>query len=290
MSGNLGTGGEVFDFSSMGRFTNPLDLIDDPKVDAVDICLPTNFHAPVAMAALQAGKHVLVEKPIALSTAEADEMLTTAKQTGRTLMAAHVLRFLAPYRGLTSALHSGEYGRVRSAVFRRRCAAPTWSKWLTDTDRSGGAILDLLIHDIDYVLHVFGETRITFATGYENLANGIDLLHANLITKEDVDIVITGGWHHPKAYPFSMEYTIVTDRATFDFNSAAAGESGVAIYTSEGEKQSLELPTEDGFIAELAYFHECCVNGKQPEFCPPEESAAAVKLALDLAIARQEPG
>src|SRR6187549_1599364 len=80
VQGNLGDANDQkFDFSNMGRYTETADIFADPNVDAVDICLPTHLHAPMALAALKAGKHTLVEKPMALDGAATDEMLATAK-------------------------------------------------------------------------------------------------------------------------------------------------------------------------------------------------------------------
>jgi len=128
VKGNLGNSGEKFDFSRMGRYQDYQQLLADPKVEAVDICLPTNLHASVALDALRAGKHVLVEKPMSLKPSEAEEMIRLAEQANRTLMAGQVLRFFPAYRATADAIKSGEYGPVRCAILRRRCAAPFWSK------------------------------------------------------------------------------------------------------------------------------------------------------------------
>src|SRR4029453_15552505 len=102
-------------------------LLADPNIDAVDLCLPTDLHESVAVAALRAGKHVLVEKPMALDGASADRMIAEAARAERVLMTAQVLRFWPDYTRLRDAVRSGQHGPLRFAVFRRRCAAPGWS-------------------------------------------------------------------------------------------------------------------------------------------------------------------
>ncbi len=288
IQGNIGGPGEKMDFSGLGRYADPFEAIKHPGVEAVDICLPTNLHAPVAIAALRAGKHVLVEKPMALTAADCDAVLAAAKDSGRVLMSAQVCRFLPAYAATARMVKSGELGQVRSAILRRRCAAPPWSVWLDKKDMSGGGVFDLLIHDIDFCIHLFGLPEAVSAVGYENLKAGIDWVTAELFYPEIGGVVVSGGWHHPKAFPFSMEYSVLGDCGTVEFSSAA-GEPPT-LYSSAGEKKPLEVGDADGYQAEIEYFVDCCVNGKRPEFCPPEESAAAVKLARLIDEGRNKKG
>jgi predicted dehydrogenase len=287
VGGNLGSAGEKLDFSEMKKYRTTEELIADPDIDAVDICLPTSLHALTTLAALRAGKHVLVEKPMALNGQECDQLIAEAKKQKKLLMVAQVLRFIPAYRALAAALESGDYGKVRAALFRRRCAAPAWSGWQAEPSQSGGGVFDLLIHDVDFCLKLFGAPQFISATGYEDLAGGIDSLTANLHYGDIPSVVVTGGWHHKKSYPFSMQYTIVTDGATFEFNFPPGD---VTIYRADGEFKPMKLPEQDGFEAELEYFLHCCETGANPALCPPEDSATAVKLTLAMAEARKRNG
>ncbi len=287
VQGNIGGPGERWDFSRVAKYSEPFEAVRNPDLDAVDICLPTNLHEAVAIAALKAGKHVLVEKPMALTAAGTDAILRAARESGRVLMAAQVLRFIPQYSVVREGLCAGRFGPVRAAIFRRRCAAPFWSTWLGDKSASGGGIVDLLIHDLDFCLHAFGYPEAVSASGYEDLARGIDWVSANLYYPAIGGVVVTGGWHHPKAFPFSMEYTIVCERGTVEFDSAGVEPT---LYREDGEAEKLALPARDGYQAEIEYFVECCRNNRQPQLCPAEESAAAVKLALLVAEARKRPG
>jgi predicted dehydrogenase len=287
IQGNIGGPGEKLDFSRVKKYREIEPLLNDTDIDAVDICLPTDAHASVAIEALRAGKHVLVEKPMALDGGAADAMVAEARKQGRILMAAQVLRFMPVYRALRDALCRGGLGAARHATFRRRCAAPAWSKWLGDPDRSGGGIFDLLIHDVDMCLHLFGPPQLVSATGYSAPESGIDVITGELHYPGLGTAVVAGGWHHPKSYPFSMEYTVVADKGTIEFNSNAQAPT---LYSIDGAAQQLEMPSRDGYEAEIEYFVQCCASGKQPELCPPEESAAAVKLMRLLVEARNENG
>ncbi len=285
VSGNMGGGGEKFDFSNVRGYTTLAEALADPAIDAVDICLPTDQHAPAATAALRAGKHVLTEKPISLDVPTAEALIREAEKNGRTLMAAHVLRFFPAYEKLTRALADGV--PVRSALFRRRCAAPVWSPWLTDSARSGGGIMDLLIHDADFCISLWGMPDSVRARGHRDLARGIDVIHADLIYPGLGPVVITGGWHHPNSYPFSMEFTVTTDAATYDWSSAARD---FREHSAAGELHATPLADTDPFAAELAYFAACVAKGSQPDRCPPAQSAMAVGLIAKMVESREKDG
>ncbi len=288
VGGNLGETGAVYDFSQVSGHKTWQAALNDPGVEAVDVCLPTYLHAEAAEAALRAGKHVLVEKPLALTAPAADRLIVLARQRKRILMPAQVLRFIPAYRTLIDAAQSGEFGPLRDVVLRRRCAAPAWSKWLGDPEKSGGGIFDLLIHDADLCVKLFGAPAAVSATGFQNLPAGIDTITASLYYPFGPAVTITGGWHHIKAYPFSMEYTCVADNATLEYNSTQG--DFVTCYGSNVEPRRLTLSDVDGFVAELRYFHNCCESGEPPVYCPPEESVNALRIMALLLQARERNG
>jgi len=287
VQGNIGGPGEKMDFSAVRKYRDALAAARDEGVDAVDICLPTSQHAEAAVAALRAGKHVLVEKPMALDGDTADAVVAEAERNGRVLMVAQVVRFVPAYRAAGEVVRSGRLGAVRSALLRRRCAAPAWSRWLSDPAQSGGGVFDLLIHDIDFCVHLLGPPEEVSAQGHEDLAHGIDTIAAQLHYPGNISVGVLGGWHHPRAYPFSMEFTIVSDGGTLEFSSAG---QPLTLYTDAGEVRAVEVPEVDGYQAELEYFVACARGGVQPALCPPRESAAAVKLARLMLASRSRNG
>ena len=286
--GNLGGSFEALDFSAVKKFRRWEDVLADRDIDAVDITLPTALHAEVTRAALQAGKHVLVEKPIALDGAVADALIVEARRAGRILMAAQVLRFFPMYRQMADLVKSGALGAVRSASFRRRCAAPGWAPWMKDKAKSGGGVFDLLIHDVDFMIHLLGLPVAVSAVGAEALEQSVDTITANFQYANGVSATVAGGWHHG-AFPFSMEYTVVCEGGTIDYHLA---QGDPKIYRpGAAEPEVLASPEGvDGFAEELKYFGECCTAGRQPELCPPAESAQAVRLTRTMADARQAQG
>ncbi len=284
VAGNLGEPGRKLDFSALRRYRRPEEILADPDLDAVDICLPTALHEPLTVEALRKGKHVLVEKPMALEGEAADRMAAAAESSGRILMVAQVLRFMAPYRALGELVRSGRLGRVRAALFRRRTAAPAWAPWEFDASLSGGGVFDLLIHDVDIALLLFGMPEAISAAGHEDLAGGADMLAAELYYPDIGSVTITGGWHLRGDYPFSMEYTVVGDRGVAEYHSS---ERPAAVYWNGGGKELLPDDGADPYRAEVEYFAQCCRRGQPPGLCPPRESATAVRLARLICDARK---
>ena len=284
--GNLGAPAERLDLGDAARYREMDALFADPAIDAVDICLPTYLHVAAAIAALRAGKHVLVEKPLALDAAAAHRVVDEAEKQGRILMCAHVLRFWPAYVAMREAALSRGLGTMRFGLFRRRCAVPAWSEWLRDPARSGG-VFDLLIHDVDWCLHQFGKPAAVSACGYSGPAVGLDCLDAQLFYEQGAVISVTGGWHHAGAYPFSMEFTVSYDGGTVEYSSAGRAP---ALYAPGCAAELLDVPESDPYAAEIEYFVECCRTGRQPELCPPRQSAEAVRLMLDLLESRRRGG
>jgi predicted dehydrogenase len=269
--GNTGDIGGKLDFSAVAKYRDVGELLADPDVDAVDICLPTGMHEKIAIDALRAGKNVLVEKPMAHDAAAADRMVAEAEKCGRILMSAQVIRFWPEYVALRDTMLNDRVGPLRAAVFRRRCAAPSWGVWET------GGTLDLLIHDIDFTIHLLGKPEYMRVTGHDEPASGIDILHAHFFYASGVEALVTGGWHNRGDYPFSMEYTATFEQETMEFSTA----SGVGV---------LESAPGAAYAAEIAHFTESCNAGRQPTLCPPRESADAIKLTLLAVEARKQKG
>ncbi len=288
ISGNLDRDGKQLDFGDAARYRDAAELIADPRVEAVDLCTPSYLHADQTVQALEAGKHVLVEKPMALSGAECERMLAAARASGKVLMVAQVLRFWPDYARARELARSGEIGPVKSAFFRRKCGAPGWNKWLDDKSRSGGGMFDLLIHDFDFCRYLLGKPHAVEATGVEMLAKGVDVIEARLDYGDGGPLAqVSGGWHHPKSYPFGMEFTIVCEGGTLDFRS---GGEGLKLHAADGEAHLVEKAEADGFEAELAAFLQGCENGAAPENCRPEESADSVRIALAADASRAQAG
>jgi predicted dehydrogenase len=278
IGGNIEFDQSLVDISTTKKFRRWQDLVADPDIDAVDICLPTDLHPTVSIAALAAGKHVLCEKPMALTEADCENMIDAANQNKRVLMIGQVLRFWPEYMALQE--FPKEYGRIRSATFVRQCGLPDWSKWLPVEARSGGAAFDLLIHDIDQALLLCGMPERVSA---KRLGDG-DGLMATLIYPGGPEVRVQGGWFQPGT-ALKMTFQAVAERGQLELMP-----EGLFLSDTSGQRNKLELNGPDGYHAEVAYFAECCLKGSEPLRCTPRSSAQAVQVALRIKQSRSLNG
>jgi predicted dehydrogenase len=278
--GNLKLEKRQFDFSRVSKYSTWQEIVADPNVDAISICLPTNFHAEVTIAALDAGKHVICEKPMALTMAECESMLAAAERSKRILMIGQVLRFWPEYMALRKFVTDGEHGQVRQATFLRKAGLPEWSKWLPDETQSGGAVMDLLVHDIDQILLLFGmPERVT-----AKALGTVDGLMASFIYPGGPEVRLHGGWFEP-GVPFNMSFQVRCEKGEMELAA-----DGLQLSDMGGNRHKVELPAANAYEAQMHYFLDCCRSGQEPELCQPSESAAAVKVALALKESRAKEG
>ncbi|MGH7225034.1 MAG: Gfo/Idh/MocA family protein, partial [Gemmataceae bacterium] len=163
--GNFGPAGTSMDLGKIKRYTHFNELCADADIDLIDICTPTHLHAEMARAALRAGKHVLVEKAIALTRKDADAMLQAAAKAGKLLMVAHVLPFVPEFAFAAEVVRSGKHGRLLAGHFKRVIAQPDWSDDIADAGKTGGPAVDLHIHDTHFIRLIAGMPRKVFSAG-----------------------------------------------------------------------------------------------------------------------------
>src|SRR6185369_17480537 len=182
--------------------TDDRSIIEDPSIDAISNTLPTHLHADPTIAALEAGKHVLLEKPLVLQAADADGMFKATTKTGRTLMVAHVLRFWGEYVSLVELVHAGKLGKPISAVATRLSQPPAWADWFLEPSSSGGAVLDLCVHDFDALNWLFGTPKSVYARGKELKPGLWNDIHA-LVDYGSTHSLVEGSEFMPQGYPFT---------------------------------------------------------------------------------------
>ena len=144
------------------------DLVADSDVDAVMIALPNALHAPVSVAALKAGKHVLLEKPFALSYREAKQVADTAKKMRKVFMLGMNLRFWPEVQSLRTIAQRGDLGEIyhAKAYWYRRTGSPKMGTWFVNKKLAGGGcMLDLGVHFLDLALYITDNWKPTCVSG-----------------------------------------------------------------------------------------------------------------------------
>jgi predicted dehydrogenase len=275
-SGNIeGQARAGFDLSKVKQYTEGADLIRDPDVELVDICLATPWHAEFAVLALNAGKHVLIEKPFARTSEQAKRILDAAAESKGKAMCAMCMRFWPGWDWLKIAVDSGRYGPVRSAVFRRIGEHPGGPFYLNG-EQSGGAILDLHIHDTDFVQHLFGTPDAVTSHGYRKITDHIDHVTTIYHYPDGPHVVAEGGWAMAKGFAFTMTYCVNFDNATAVFDLSK--DKPLTLYEAGREPVAVELEPGMGYVPELAYLIDCIQSDEPPKRVTLQEAAQSILI------------
>ena len=194
-------------------------LLKQETLDVVDICTPTFLHKAHVTAALNAGCHVICEKPLALHYADAVEMLDLAEEKGVQLFVGQVLQFSHEARVLRELVQSGEYGKVLDASFLRLSACPRWVKngWLFDQSRSGHLPYDLHIHDLDLMVSLFGAPDSMEFTSCGRAGQNYREHYRFFYTYPDKNIMAEAAWYNADI-PFEATWRVYFENAVVENN------------------------------------------------------------------------
>lgn len=270
--GNFGPPGQQMELGNIARFRSLSELLDDPKIDLVDICLPPALHATAAIAALRAGKHVLCEKPIALEPRSAERMVQAAERAGRLLLIGHVLPFFAEYSYALGLIRSKKYGALRGGSFKRIISDPTWIADFYNPDTIGGPVVDLHIHDAHFIRLIAGMPETVSSIGRMR-GDVVEFIDTHFrFPGSDLAVAATSGVIHQQGRGFTHGFEIYLERATlvFDFAATAAGPvaTPLTVFTPDGRALRPELPESDAIGAFVAELGEACRSVKRREPSP----------------------
>lgn len=269
--------------------TDLTQIMKDHDVQAVDISLPTPLHYSVAMSAIEAGKHVFLEKPISLSIQEAEHIIEAASDADVHLQIGFVLRFWPEYVRMQQALASSEYGQVTAFVGKRLSPKIDWNDWMLDPSQSGGAACDLLIHDFDQAQLALGRPQAVYAGGSpDGLAIRAVVQHAGGSSFLEASMTM------PPSYPFtsyarfdcsggSIEYLFRPSigSGVGNVGATSSADDGILAYPTDGDVDRLSVSSsENPFAAQVRYFIDGIRYGRRPERATGEQARAALALAL----------
>ncbi len=245
-------------------YADGMDLIADPDIDLIDICLPGFLHKKFALAAIASGKHVFCEKPLAMTVSDAAELVAAAKRSGKIFMVGMCVRFWPEYRYVREQYKAGNYGRIRQAFFKR--FSPTvsgngWNNWFAEQKMSGGALLEMHLHDVDQMLYFFGRPQRVTATGCRGMRSQDCWDHVFCFYDfgNGFSAVAEGGWTAAKGTPFEMNFQLICDDATVIFNHA-----GLNIYYEDGHTEKPNLSSffrPTGWHEEIDYLIDTILYG-----------------------------
>jgi len=266
--------------SDIPLYSNMEEMIAEQRPDVIDIVAPTFAHAELAIRAMEAGCDVLCEKPMALFPEDCDRMIEASKRTGKRIMIAHVVRFMAPYMYLKSVIESGKLGRLERLDMKRISTIPRAScdNWMQDFDKAGGVILDLSIHDIDFARYVFGEPK-DFSGVYYTMKNQTEYSTVDLIY-DGFTVSAEAGWYNAWI-PFTCGFTAVFERGIVTASGDDVFENGNKVeITPDMPELSIGAPTDslDGYTREIQYFVSHLASGEPFDAVTPDSSRGTVAL------------
>ncbi|MBK7403974.1 MAG: Gfo/Idh/MocA family oxidoreductase [Phycisphaerales bacterium] len=271
--GNISTGAQaaqIFDPARVRGYADWRELLEDPGVSLVSICTPTPTHVELALAAIAAGKHVLIEKPLALTSAEGRLVAESAAKTKNIVMPGMCIRFWPAYAWLKRAIDSGEYGPVRSATFQRLGSTPAWADFYADASRSGGALVDLHIHDADFVRFCFGDPESVVSAGS---VNHVTTLYR--FAEGPRMVMAEGGWGHEPGFGFRMRFVVCFEGATAEFDLGR--ESPLRLSRGSGSTP-VEVGPLTGYDAEIRHLVSCIASGRGRADVTVADAVASLEL------------
>ncbi|WP_313999573.1 Gfo/Idh/MocA family oxidoreductase [uncultured Paenibacillus sp.] len=263
------------------------ELIGHPEVDAVIVGVPNQHHAPLAIQALEAGKHVLLEKPMGISGDAARQILQASRKSDKVLMVAHQMRWESVPMQIKEQVDRGELGRIYAAKtgwFRRK-GIPGWGTWFTQTEQSGGGpLIDIGVHMLDLALYlmgnpkpvsVFGSTYAEFGPKRRGIGtwgtpdwNGVydveDLAMAIIKMEDGSTLTLEVSW----AVHMDTDNTPFIHLMGAEGGAAYRGASGKLLTEKFDRPSETELRKPDNDEGERLrlsrHFLACIRDGKQP--------------------------
>jgi predicted dehydrogenase len=279
IGGNLPTGEPLrLDMNQVRAYQDLSDLLNNPGIDLVDICTPTPLHAPMVKAALASGKHVVCEKPLARHSHLAREMVQAAATAQGFLMPAMCIRFWPEWLWVKQAMDQGAYGRVLAARFRRVSGPPGWGREnYFQGQQSGGALLDLHIHDTDFVQFCFGRPLAVYATGCSRFSGAIDHVVTQYRVQSGAVVHAEGSWLMSSGHGFNMAYTVVFENATVDYD-LARGVEALRLFEEGKPARILKCEGVDGYVGELQHMLESIQSARPPTVVTAADGLSAVEI------------
>ncbi len=254
-------------------YTDPYDLINGDEVDAIDVCYPTAIHGEYVIAALNKGKHVFCETPLAYSAGEAEDMLKAAESNNRLLLVALYDRFQSQYKYIHDYIKSGKLGKPKAIFANRRSQAYGSGKDM---------IVNLMIHEFDFLYWLLGKPNAVISLGTKTV-DGNDENIFVLLEYDDISVALEGSMIMPESFPFSTSLRIGCEKGAIELNwywGLNGPVNNVTLYPEKGNPQKLIIPDYDPYEPECRYFIDCVTGKTDPKLLGIETAYHSLKIAV----------
>lgn len=266
-------------------YAGPDALLDSADADIVDICLPTFMHEEFVTKAAEKGMHVICEKPLALTVEAVDRMLAAVRKAGVTFMVAQVVRFFAHYTKCRELVRDGSLGNVFFASASRLAEPPRWANWFRDPDKSGGALFDLQVHDLDYLMNLFGVPDSVFAVGLQSDSGSWDHV-ASSLSYPASKVTIEASYRMAPGWPFTSALRLMGTAGSVEYGFRVQGNVDVVeqaqhsliLYSKGGTATRFEIDDPDPYLRELKYFVDVVERGEQPDAVRPADARSVIAV------------
>lgn len=255
------------------------DAIKHISADAVDVCVPTVFHIDVVREAAAHGLHVLCEKPLALTIETALEIKKIASESNIKIMVAQVLRFWPEYVYAVNTAKNGTYGKILAIDCKRLSSRPAWNSWMTKQEIGGGAVLDLQIHDIDFIYQMLGKPDSIDSIG-RSFDGTVNSIHNKLIYSSGISVFNEASFAMPQSYPFRMYFQIEFEKAVMEMDFWRPKSEKLKIFPENGNSFTPALSGKNAYTEEIIYFAENILANKNFDLVPLDESIQVLEICL----------
>jgi predicted dehydrogenase len=252
------------------------------NADIVDVCTPTALHKPMVLAAAEAGKHVICEKPIALAIEDAQAMINACR--GVRFFVGMVLRFFPQYRLAKESVVAGRIGKPAVLRLKRVSYVPQKppDDWYFNEATSGGMVIDLMIHDFDYVRWLAGEVERVYALKSSATEGPGQYVQVILRMRSGAIALIEGGWANPPGV-FRTALDLSGSDGLIEWSSEEPSPLLTLVPPGPGETAAVGLPTagltDDPYTAELRHAYHCIQSGV-PFEVTAEDALEALRIGL----------
>jgi len=255
-------------------------------VDVVDICSPTHLHHEMILKAVAAGKHIVCEKPLARTTKQAQEIVSACRKAGVRLFVAHVVRFFPEYALVQAEVANGKIGKPAIIRLHRGSYRPKKpaGNWFLDEAKSGGILMDLMIHDYDYARWIAGEVETVSAHRVTEPHPDAPVDYGLVILGHRSGTIshIAGSWAYPPP-TFRTHIEIAGDRGLIEFDSdGTAPIQNLILKSSGSDAPDVGLPSspvsESPYTTQINEFYAALADGKTARVSP-DDGLAAVQIA-----------